>query len=125
MTQLNEDHFELHSSNKDKRYPEQKIKKGEERKEQPLLNLKVEVDSWKTGSYQRLNWETMSFIDLEEVFRTILPEEKGKYKNDVVPCKIAEARAKRFMARLKQYILEKTEDDNEDFDWSEWDKYRG
>ena len=31
MTQLNEDHFELHSSNKDKRYPEQKIKYLEDR----------------------------------------------------------------------------------------------
>jgi hypothetical protein len=101
------------------------VEEKKERKEQPLLNLKVEVDSWKTGSYQRLNWEVMSFIDLEEVFRTILPQEKGKYKNDVVPSNIAEARAKRFMARLKQYILEKTEDDNEDFDWSEWEKYRG
>ena len=28
MTQLNEEHFELHSSNKAKRYPEQKIKKA-------------------------------------------------------------------------------------------------
>ena len=28
MTQLNEDHFELHSANKAKRYPEQKIKKA-------------------------------------------------------------------------------------------------
>ena len=27
MTQLNEEHFELHSANKAKRYPEQKIKK--------------------------------------------------------------------------------------------------
>ena len=27
MTQLNEEHFELHSSNKDKRYKDQKIKK--------------------------------------------------------------------------------------------------
>ena len=26
MTQLNEEHFELHSANKDKRYQEQKIK---------------------------------------------------------------------------------------------------
>ena len=31
MTQLNEDHFELHSSNKDKRYPEQRIKYLEDR----------------------------------------------------------------------------------------------
>tara|TARA_R100001530_G_scaffold5221_1_gene6564 strand:+ start:339 stop:650 length:312 start_codon:yes stop_codon:yes gene_type:complete len=102
-----------------------KAEKKEERKEQPLMNLKVEVDSWKTGSYQRLNWEAMNFIDLEEVFRTILPEEKGKYKNDVVPYGIAETRTKRFMARLKQYILEKTEDDNENFDWSDWDRYHG
>ena len=99
-----------------------KMEQKEERKEQPLLNLKVEVDSWKTGSYQRLNWETMSFIDLEEVFRTILSEEKGKYKNDVVPFELAEKRAKRFKARLKAYIIEKTEDDNEDFDWSDWFK---
>ena len=28
MTQLNEEHFELHSANKAKRYPEQKIKKA-------------------------------------------------------------------------------------------------
>jgi len=97
--------------------------KKEERKEQPLLNLKVEVDSWRYGHHERLNWETMNHIDLEEVFRTILPEEKGKYKNDVVPFEIAEKRAKRFRARLKAYILEKTEDDNQDFDWSEWDTY--
>ena len=31
MTQLNEDHFELHSSNKDKRYKDQKIKYLEDR----------------------------------------------------------------------------------------------
>ena len=99
--------------------------KKEERKEQPLLNLKVEVDSWKTGRYQRLNWEAMNFIDLDEVFQTILPNEKGKYKNDMVPSHIAEARAKRFMERLKAYIIEKTEDDDEDFDWSDWDRYRG
>ena len=102
-----------------------KMKQKEERKEQPLMNLKVEVDSWKTGRYQRLNWELMNFIDLDEVFRTILPEEKGKYKNDMVPSNIAEARAKRFMDRLKAYIIEKTEDDDEDFDWSEWNTYRG
>ena len=28
MTQLNEEHFELHSANKAKRYPEQKIKEA-------------------------------------------------------------------------------------------------
>jgi hypothetical protein len=100
-----------------------KLVKKEERKEQPLLNLKVEVDSWKTGKFQRLNWETMNYIDIEEVFRTILPEEKGKYKNDVVPFELSEKRAKRFKARLKAYIIEKTEDDNEDFDWSDWDTY--
>ena len=65
------------------------------------------------------------FIDLLPVFQTILPEEKGKYKHDVVPLNIAEARVKRFMARLKAYIIEQTEDDNEDFDWSDWDTYRG
>ena len=42
-----------------------------------------------------------------------------------MPSKIAEARAKRFMDRLKAYIIEKTEDDDEDFDWSEWDTYGG
>ena len=31
MTQLNEEHFELHSSNKDKRYRDQKIKYLEDR----------------------------------------------------------------------------------------------
>jgi len=99
--------------------------KKEERKEQPLLNLKVDVDSWKTGKFQRLNWEAMNYIDLVHVFETILPHEKGKWKHDVIPSKIAEARAKRFMDRLKAYIIEKTEDDDEDFDWSEWNTYRG
>ena len=102
-----------------------KMEQKEERKEQPLLNLKVEVDSWKTGKFQRLNWEAMNFIDLLPVFQTILPEEKGKYKHDVVPLKIAEARVIRFMARLKAYIIEQTEDDDEDFDWAEWNTYRG
>ena len=92
--------------------------KKEERKEQPLLNLKVEVDTYN----QRLNWSAMNYIDLVDVFQTILPQEKGKYKHDVVPLDIAEARAKRFKARLKAYIIEKTEDDNEDFDWSDWFK---
>ena len=92
--------------------------KKEERKEQPLLNLKVEVDTYN----QRLNWSAMNYIDLVDVFQTILPEEKGKWKRDVVPLDIAEARAKRFKARLKAYIIEKTEDDNEDFDWSDWFK---
>ena len=94
--------------------------KKEERKEQPLMNLKVEVDSWRHGPYERLNWSAMNHIDLVDVFQTILPEEKGKWKRDVVPLDIAEASAKRFKARLKQYILEKTEDDDEDFDWSDW-----
>ena len=99
--------------------------KKKERNEQPLLNLKVEVDSWKNGNFQRLNWESMNYIDLLPVFQTILPQEKGKYKHDVVPLKIAEARVKRFMARLKAYIIEQTEDDNQDFNWSEWDTYQG
>ena len=94
----------------------------EEKKERPLLNLKVEVDSWKNGNFQRLNWESMNYIDLLPVFQTILPQEKGKYKHDVVPFEIAEARAKRFKARLKAYIIEQTEKD-EDFDWYDWDKY--
>ena len=96
------------------------LNEKEERKEQPLLNLKVEVDSWKTGNFQRLNWELMNHLDLVDIFQTILPHEKGKYRNDVVPFEIAQTRAKRFKARLKAYILEKTEDDNEDFDWSDW-----
>ena len=96
------------------------MNKNEERKEQPLLNLKVEVDSWKTGNFQRLNWSHMTYINLVDVFHTILPHEKGKWKHDVMPFEIAEARAKRFMARLQAYILEKTEHDNEDFDWSDW-----
>ena len=96
--------------------------KKEEQKEQPLLNLKVEVDSWKNGNFQRLNWETMNHIDLVPVFQTILPKEKGKYKHDVIPFDLAQKRAKRFKARLKAYIIEQTKED-EDFDWSDWDKY--
>ena len=96
------------------------MNKNEKRKEQPLLNLKVEVDSWETGNFQRLNWSAFNYIDLVDIFLTILPEEKGKWKRDVVPLDIAEKRAKIFRARLKAYILEKTEDDDEDFDWSDW-----
>jgi hypothetical protein len=96
------------------------MNKNEDRKEKPLLNLKVEVDSWKRGYFQRLNWELMNYLDLVEVFQTILPHEKGKYRNDVVPFYVAKRRAERFKARLKAYILEKTDDDIEDFDWSEW-----
>jgi hypothetical protein len=103
----------------------QHMTEKKERKEQPLMNLKIEVDSWKTGSYQRLNWGAMNFIDLVNVFQTILPEEKGKWKHDVVPFDLAEKRAKRFMDRLKAYILEETKDDNEDFDWSDWNIYPG
>ena len=62
----------------------------------------------------------MNNLDLVEIFQTILPEEKGKYKNDQVPYEIAKQRAKRFKARLQAYVLEKTEDQPEDFDWSEW-----
>ena len=40
MTQLNEEHFELHSSNKDKRYKDQKIKYLEDR----MKTLKKSVE---------------------------------------------------------------------------------
>ena len=92
----------------------------EKKQEQPLLNVKVEVDSWRHGNFERLNWSLMNNLDLVEIFQTILPEEKGKYKNDQVPYEIAKQRAKRFKARLQAYVLEKTEDQPEDFDWSEW-----
>jgi len=94
----------------------------EEKQEQPLLNVKVEVDSWRHGHFERLNWSLMNNLDLVEIFQTILPEEKGKYKNDRVPYEIAKRRAKRFKARLQAYVLEKTDGhgEPENFDWSEW-----
>ena len=102
-----------------------KMKQKEERKEQPLLNLKVEVDSWKTGKFQRLNWEAMNYIDLVEVFQMNVWPKDTKRSEEIIPLKVAERKAHTFMAKLKAYIIEKTEDDDEDFDWSEWNTYRG
>jgi hypothetical protein len=41
MTQLNEEHFELHSANKDKRYQDQKIKYLEDR----IITLEKTLES--------------------------------------------------------------------------------
>jgi len=92
--------------------------------EEPILNLKVEVDQTNGDSIprtNRLNWASFNYIDLVDVFMTPLPNEKQTntlvHEHDV-----ARKRALRFKARLKAYIIEKADKSElKNFDWSEWD----
>ena len=85
--------------------------------EQPILNLKIEVDkSYGDRFEQRMNWQSMSYIDLLDVFMTSLPNEP------TIADDVARKRALKFKARLKAYIIEKADKSElENFDWSEWD----
>ena len=85
--------------------------------EQPILNVKIEVDkSYGDRFEQRMNWQSMTYIDLLDVFMTSLPNEP------IIPDDIARKRALKFKARLKAYIIEKADQSElENFDWSEWD----
>lgn len=85
--------------------------------EQPILNLKIDVDkSYGDRFEQRMNWQSMSYIDLLDVFMTSLPNEP------TIADDVARKRALKFKARLKAYIIEKADQSElENFDWSEWD----
>jgi hypothetical protein len=87
--------------------------------EEPILNLKVEVDQTNGDSIprtNRLNWESFNYIDLVDVFMTSLPNEP------TIADDVARKRALRFKARLKAYIIEKADKSElKNFDWSEWD----
>ena len=89
--------------------------------EEPILNLKVEVDETigdRVPRTQRLNWKSFSYIDLVELFQTPIPS------NDkvIVSLETAERKAKQFKKRLKAYIIEKADESElKNFDWSEWD----
>mgnify|MGYP003113735709 CR=1 FL=1 len=90
--------------------------------EEPILNLKVEVDKSYpniTDGYRfepRMNWPSFNYIDLVDVFMTSLPNEP------TIADDVARKRALRFKARLKAYIIEKADQSElKNFDWSEWD----
>ena len=90
--------------------------------EEPILNLKVEVDRSVNGNHEaRMNWPSFTLIDLVDVFMTPLPNEKQTdrlvYEHDV-----ARKKAIAFRKRLKAYIIEKADQSElENFDWSEWE----
>ena len=85
--------------------------------EEPILNLKVEVDRSVNGNHEaRMNWPSFTLIDLMDVFMTPLPNET------IIADDVARKRALKFKARLKAYIIEKADQSElENFDWSEWE----
>jgi|TARA_R110002050_G_scaffold158_1_gene1070 hypothetical protein len=85
--------------------------------EEPILNLKVDVDRSVNGNYEaRMNWTSFTMIDLLDVFMTSLPNES------IIADDVARKRALKFKARLKAYIIEKADESElKNFDWSEWD----
>tara|TARA_R100001594_G_C3888121_1_gene227732 strand:- start:190 stop:510 length:321 start_codon:yes stop_codon:yes gene_type:complete len=96
--------------------------------EEPVLEINIKIDKGDKNATERLNWPSMNYIDLFDIFSTLLPEEEGKIKNAVtgknlsyIPSDLALKRARRFKARLKAYIIEKHPDEN--FDWKDWDLY--
>tara|TARA_Y100000004_G_scaffold36057_1_gene38613 strand:+ start:50 stop:343 length:294 start_codon:yes stop_codon:yes gene_type:complete len=86
--------------------------------EEPILNLKVEVDRSVNGNHEaRMNWPSFTLIDLVEVFQTPIPN-----NDKSVSLEVAEHKAKQFKKRLKAYIIEKADQSElENFDWSEWE----
>jgi hypothetical protein len=87
--------------------------------EEPILNIKVEVDQTNGDSIprtNRLNWPSFNYIDLVDVFMTSLPNEP------TIADDVARKRVLKFKARLKAYIIEKADQSElENFDWSEWE----
>ena len=85
--------------------------------EEPILNLKVDVDRSVNGNYEaRMNWPLFTMIDLTDVFMTPLENET------IIADDVARKRALKFKARLKAYIIEKSDQsDLKNFDWSEWE----
>ena len=94
--------------------------------EEPILNLKVEVDKSYpniTDGHKlepRMNWPSFNYIDLVEVFQMNIA--KGSQKDDIIPLEVAEKNALIFKRKLKAYIIEKADESElENFDWSEWE----
>ena len=85
--------------------------------EEPILNLKVDVGRSVNGNYEaRMNWPLFTMIDLTDVFMTPLENET------IIADDVARKRALKFKARLKAYIIEKSDQsDLKNFDWSEWE----
>ena len=86
--------------------------------EEPILNLKVEVDRSVNGNYEaRMNWPSFNYIDLVEVFQMNICD-----SNRPVSLHLAEKNALAFKRKLKAYIIEKADQSElENFDWSEWE----
>ena len=89
--------------------------------EEPILNLKVEVDKSYpniTDGHKlqpRMNWPSFNYIDLVEVFQTDISGAN-------IPLEFAERNALTFKRKLKAYIIEKADESElENFDWSEWE----
>ena len=84
--------------------------------EEPILNLKVEVDRSVNGNHEaRMNWPSFTLIDLVEVFQTDISGAN-------IPLEVAERNALTFKRKLKAYIIEKADQSElENFDWSEWE----
>ena len=89
--------------------------------EEPILNLKVEVDKSYpniTDGHKlqpRMNWPSFNHIDLVEVFQTDISGAN-------IPLEVAERNALTFKRKLKAYIIEKADESElENFDWSEWE----
>lgn len=85
--------------------------------EEPILNLKIEVDKSYNDQYEhRMNWPSMSYIDLLDVFMTSLPGEK------TIADDVARIKASKFKARLKAYIIDKADESElKNFNWKEWE----
>ena len=84
--------------------------------EEPILNLKVEVDRSVNGNQEaRLHWPSFTLLDLVEVFQTDISGAN-------IPLEVAERNALTFKRKLKAYIIEKADQSElENFDWSEWE----
>jgi len=86
--------------------------------EEPILNLKVEVDQTNEDSIprtNRMNWPSFNYVDLVEVFQMDI-------SGATIPLEVAERNALAFKRKLKAYIIEKADESElENFDWSEWE----
>ena len=89
--------------------------------EEPILNIKVEVDQTNGDSIprtNRLNWPSFNYIDLVEVFQMNICD-----SNRPVSLHLAEKNALAFKRKLKAYIIEKAgQSELKNFDWSEWEQ---
>ena len=92
--------------------------------EEPILEINIKVDQTINGEYQgRLNWGHMNSLDLVELLQTPTELSDSPHQT-IVPIELAEKRAKKIKARIKSYILEKSDPiDVKNFSWKEWEEY--